>query len=461
MKLLLIGLSHKTAPVAVRERLAFTPTILRSALTHFDHTHPQAHLEDVREGVILSTCNRLEVYALVREQETARQAIVAFLSRVFEVSPDVFSPHLYLYYDEEAVQHLFRVAAGLDSMVLGEPQILGQITDAFEAALSQGAAGTVLSALFRAAIHAGKRVRTETAIGVNPASVSSVAAGLAVKLLGDLAERQVLLVGAGEMGATAVKALQRRGVSQIVVVNRTFENAEKLASAWGGRAATFQQLPEALAAADIVITSTGAPHIILNRELLEPAMSVRPNRPLFIIDIAVPRDVDPDVTEIPHVHLRDIDDLQSQAEDNVRERESEIPRVEAIVRKEADQFLKWLASLDVVSTITDLRRHIENVRQRELEWLYHRLDLDERERDLIANMTHRLVNKILHEPTLRLKAEAATGNGAIYISTMRQLFLLNNGGNKSVTGDYPHPNPSPAAGESREGVAGLPSKENL
>lgn len=430
MKLLLIGLSHKTAPVEVRERLAFTPAMLRSALTHFDHTHPQAHLEDVREGIILSTCNRLEVYTLVRDADTARQAVVAFLSRIFEVNPELFSQHLYVCHDEDAVQHLFRVAAGLDSMVLGEPQILGQITDAYEAALSQGAAGTVLSALFRAAIHAGKRVRTETTIGVNAASVSSVAAGLAAKLLGDLTDRQVLLIGAGEMGATAVKALQRRGVSKVVVVNRTFENAEKLANAWGGRAATFQQLPEALVAADIVITSTGAPHTILNRELLEPAMRIRPNRPLFIIDIAVPRDVAPDVTEIPHVHLRDIDDLQSQAEDNVREREMAIPHVETIVEAETTQFLKWLASLDVVSTITDLRRHIEDVRQRELDWLYHRLDLDERERDLVANMTHRLINKILHEPTLRLKAEAATGNGALYISTMRQLFLLEEGINK-------------------------------
>jgi glutamyl-tRNA reductase len=301
---------------------------------------------------------------------------------------------------------------------------LGQITEAYEAALSQGAAGTVLSALFRAAIHAGKRVRTETAIGVNPASISSVAAALAGQLLGDLAERQVLLIGAGEMGAIAVRALQRRGVSRIVVANRTFENADQLAKAWNGQAITFQQLPEALAAADIVISSTGAPHTILNREMLEPAMAVRPNRPLFIIDIAVPRDVNPDVIELAHVHLHDIDDLQSQAQDNVRERESEIPRVEAIVQKEMANFLEWLASLDVVSTITDLRRQIEEMRQRELERLFNRLDLDEHERELVATMTHRLVNKILHEPTLRLKQETASGNGAIYISTMRQLFLL-------------------------------------
>jgi glutamyl-tRNA reductase len=349
---------------------------------------------------------------------------VDFLGHACAVSPDLFREHLYISHDEAAVRHLFRVAAGLDSMVLGEPQILGQITQAYEAALSQGAAGTVLAALFRAAIHTGKRARAETAIGVNPSSISSVAAALAAQLLGDLSERQVLLIGAGEMGAIAVRALQRRGVSRIVVANRTYKNAEQLAKAWDGQAITFQQLPEALAAADIVISSTGAPHTILNRELLEPAMAVRPNRPLFILDIAVPRDIDPNVTEIPHVHLCDIDDLQSQAEDNVRERTSEIPRVEAILAQEVAGFLDWLASLDVVSTITDLRRQIEDVRQRELERLFNRLDLDVHERELIATMSHRLINKILHEPTLRLKQEAANGNGAIYISTMRQLFLL-------------------------------------
>ncbi|NJN93277.1 MAG: glutamyl-tRNA reductase [Anaerolineales bacterium] len=424
MKILLIGLSHKTAPVEVREKLAFTHTMLRSALTHFDHTHPQAHLEDVREGVILSTCNRLEVYALVRNPEVAEQAIVDFLGRACSVSPNLFRQHLYINHDEMATRHLFRVAAGLDSMVLGEPQILGQITEAYEAALSQGAAGTVLSALFRAAIHTGKRARTETAISVNPASISSVAAALANQLLGDLSERQVLLIGAGEMGAIAVRALQRRGVKKVVVANRTYKNAEQLAKAWDGQAITFQQLPEALAAADIVISSTGAPHTILNRELLEPAMAERPARPLFMIDIAVPRDIDPNVTELPHVHLCDIDDLQSQAADNVRERAEEIPHVEAIVANELAGFLDWLASLDVVSTITDLRRQIEELRQRELERLFHRLDLSEHERELIATMSHRLVNKILHEPTLRLKQESANGNGAIYISTMRQLFLL-------------------------------------
>ena len=424
MKILLLGLSHKTAPIEIRERLTFSPTTLRSALTHFDTTHSQAHLPDIREGVILSTCNRLEIYALVRDPAIATESIINFLSQSCNVKPDEFEQHLYSHHNEAAVRHLLQVAAGLDSMVLGEPQILGQVTDAYQAALAQAAAGTVLSALFRAAIHAGKRARTETRIGVNPASISSVAAGLAQNLLGDLSERQALLIGAGEMGAVAVRSLLKRGVLNITVANRTFQNAEQLAHEWGGKAITFQQLPAALSEADIVISCTGAPHTILNREYIEPVMAARPERPLFMIDIAVPRDIDPDVTGVANVYLHDIDDLQGQADDNIKERELEIPRVEAIVDEEVNQFLDWLASLDVVSTITSLRGQIEEVRQQELERLFNRLDLDERERDLIATMSHRLVNKILHEPTLRLKQETANGNGAAYISAVHHLFDL-------------------------------------
>ncbi|MEM7347465.1 MAG: glutamyl-tRNA reductase [Chloroflexota bacterium] len=424
MKTLLIGLSHKTAPVDIRECLNFNPTVLRSALTHFDTTHIEAHLPDVREGVILSTCNRMEIYTLVNDPDVATEAITGFLAQSRDISLDTLAQHIYIKQNESAVHHLMRVAAGLDSMVLGEPQILGQITDAYEAALSQKAAGTVQSALFRAAIHAGKRVRTETAIGVNPASISSVAASLATQLLGNLSEQKVLLIGAGEMGTIAVRALRRRGVSNITVVNRTYESAEALAETWGGQALTFQQLTEGLADADIVISSTGAPHPVLNKDLLIPAMKARPDRPIFIIDIAVPRDVDPNVKEIPNVHLHDIDALQHQADDNVRERESEIPHVEEIVAEETDNFMEWFASLDVVSTITDLRRNIETVRQRELERLFNRLNLDDRERELVATMSHRLVNKVLHEPTLRLKKEAVNGNGPAYVSTMRHLFAL-------------------------------------
>ena len=423
MKILLVGLNHKTAPVEIRECLAFTPTTLRSALTHFDANHSQAHLDHVREGVILSTCNRLEVYALVQNPAIARESIVEFLSQSRDIAPEKFEKFLYTRHNEQAVQHLMRVAAGLDSMVLGEPQILGQITDAYEAALAQRAAGTVLSKLFTAAIHAGKRARTETSISVNASSISSVAARLAEDLLGDLSHKQVLLIGAGEMGAVAVRALIKRGATDILVANRTVQNAEQLAEAWGGKAISFQQMPGALTNADIVITSTGAPHIILDRDLLAPTVAQRNGRPLFIIDIAVPRDVAPNMADLPSVHLSDIDDLQAIAEENVRGREAEIPLVETIVIEESDQFNEWLSSLGAVSTITDLRQHIEQLRQKELQRLFSRLELDERERELVATMSHRLVNKILHEPTIRLKQETSNGNGAVYTSAVRHLFL--------------------------------------
>lgn len=432
MKVLLIGLSHKTAPVEIREKLDFSPSALRSALTHFDVNHKQAHLQDVREGVILSTCNRMEVYALVHNPHIAAREIIKLLSRSCDTPADEFSNYLYTHHDAVATHHLFRVACGLDSMVLGEPQILGQITGAYEAALSQGSAGTVLSALFRAAIHAGKRARTETRIGLNPASISSVAASLAHQVLGDLSERQLVLIGAGEMGEIAARALVRRGLSKVTVINRTFRNAEQLAATWGGKAMTFQQLPEALAGADVVISSTGAPHTILNKELVEPALQGRAERPLFIIDIAVPRDVDPEVATLSNVYLHDIDDLQSQAEDNVRERASEIPRVEGIVEEEVSQFLEWLSSLDAVTTITDLRSQIEEVRQVELERLFNKVALDDRERELVAAMSHRLVNKILHQPIMHLKQEAAQGNGAAYTSTVRHLFSLDGAEDKNM-----------------------------
>jgi glutamyl-tRNA reductase len=398
--------------------------MLSSALTHFGSLHPQAHLAEVLEGVILSTCNRLEVYALVSNPQKATTAIINFLSQARDLAPAAFSEHLYIYQDEAAIRHLMRVAAGLDSLVLGEPQILGQITAAYQAALAQGAAGPVLSALFRAAIHAGKQARTETAIGLNPASVSAVAAHLAGQLLGDLPQRQALLIGVGEMGAIAARALIKRGVSQIVVANRTYEKAVELAQVWGGQAIAFQQLPPALARADIVITATGAPHPILDRALLEPAMAARPERPLLIMDIAVPRNVDPNVAELPNVHLHNIDELQGQADENGRERAAAIPQVELIVAEAVQQFLAWFASLEVVSTLTALRQQVEQWRQAELERLFNRLEVTERERELIAGMSQRLVNKILHAPSVSLKQEAANGHGAAYLATVRQLFWL-------------------------------------
>ncbi len=426
MNIVLVGLSHKTAPVEVRERMAFTPAMIRSALTYFGHTHTEGHLAQTNEGVILSTCNRLEIYATVYDVDAAIDSITKFLSEACDVPLKAFASHLYILQDDDVVWHLMGVAAGIDSMVVGEPQILGQIARSYEAALSQDAAGTILASLFRSAIRTGKRARTETAIGYNAASVSSVAARLVEEVVGDdYTNRQVLLIGAGEMGAVTVRSLINRGIQDIVVANRTYDKAVELANAWNGRAISMQQLPKALAEAEIIITSTGAPHSILSRETLELARENNAERDLFfIIDLAVPRDVDPEIQSLPNVSLYNIDDLQEQADENVKKREGEIPKVQTIVEDEVVKFMAWFASLDAVPTITALRRRMEGFRQDELTRLFNRLELDDREQNLVATMSHRLVNKILHDPTIFLKQEAASGNGTDYIMALRKVFAL-------------------------------------
>ncbi|MDM8519036.1 glutamyl-tRNA reductase [Anaerolineales bacterium HSG6] len=423
-EILLIGLNHKTAPVEVREKVAFSQQMLRSALTHFDTTHPRGRLEHVCEGVIISTCNRLEVYSLVTDSVLAQERIVQFLGRSTNTALSEFSESLYVKQNETAINHLLNVASGLDSMVLGEPQILGQITDAYECALSQDAVGTIMSGLFRKAIYTGKRARTETTISINPSSISSVAANLAENLLGNLSDHKILLIGSGMMAEIAVKSLVQHGVQQIIVANRTYERAAELAEKWNGKAINFQQLPEALKTADIVISSTGAPHTILSKAMLRRATAERTDRPIFLIDIAVPRDIDSDVTELPNVHLYDIDDLQQQLDDNLEERQAVIPLVTDIIDQEQNAFLGWLNSLDVVSTIVDLREDMERVRQGEMAWLGKKLDVDHETEALISAMTQRLVNKILHNPIVNLKRKAAHGDSAGYASMARDLFGL-------------------------------------
>ena len=324
MVIFCVGLSHHAAPVELRERLSYTPSALKAALARFGCDH-HSRPAGLKELVILSTCNRLELYA---DASTERfDALLDFISETRQAPIADFEPYLYRYVEAKAVEHLVRVASGLDSMILGEPQILGQITNAYEEALGHAAAGPILSGLFRAAIHTGKRARTETAIGHNPATISSVAVKLAESSISRLAKAHVLVVGAGEMAELAVKALRARGVTQLAVVNRTHERALRLAEQWGGQALTFEQLGKAMTAADVVITSTGAPHALITLDLVRGVMQQRPERPLVLIDIAVPRDVDPDVRGIANVHCYDIDDLQSHLNGTVTEREREIPRV--------------------------------------------------------------------------------------------------------------------------------------
>lgn len=420
MQIIQAGLSHKTASVEIRERLAFPdiPAALRTLCP--DNGCGPGH---ALEGAILSTCNRLEVYAVVECADRGEQDVRDYLAQVSGVSRTLFDPHLRVCYGEAAIEHLCTVACGLDSMVLGESQIQGQVVEAHQLALTHGAAGPVINALFRAAVRAGKRARTETAINEHATSISHVAVELALQIFDDLAEKTVLLVGAGEMAELAAKNLVDNGVGGLLVVNRSAGRASGLAKQFGGEALGWDRLTQALCRSDIVISSTGAPHAILRRESVVTAMHMRRNHPLFIIDIAVPRDVEPAVGRLSNVFLYDIDDLQQVLEANLEQRQREVPHVQAIVGEEVAEFMAWLRARDVVPTIVDLREHLDGLREAELEWAMQRLEhLSDRERSVILAFSRRLMNKILHEPTVRLKQHANGREAYRYTEAVRDLF---------------------------------------
>ncbi|MCL4530782.1 MAG: glutamyl-tRNA reductase [Chloroflexi bacterium] len=418
-----LGLNHTTAPITLREKLDFGDEALQAALARLGCG---SGLDHIAELVILSTCNRVELYAA--SNESAFDSLETFLSEARDFPVSELHPHLYQFMDEEAIQHLMKVAAGLDSLVVGEPQILGQVTHALELARGQGAAGPLLNRLFRAAIHAGKRARTETEISRNPASVSSLAASLCQHAHPDLKTAEVVVLGAGEMAELAVEALRKRGVEKILVVNRTLERARGLAKRWNAETATFESLQDALTRADILIASTGAPHTLIHPEMVHAAMERRLQRSLVLIDIAVPRDIDPEVVDIPHVRLYDIDNLNEHLEQSLAERAVEVPRVESILVEEQEKFVGFFNSLNMLPLITDLRQRAETIRQNELEKTFRRLpDLTEAERARIEALTQALVKKILDAPTQRLRAEAGSPRAPEYAEVARALFNLTDG----------------------------------
>ncbi len=427
MHILCLGLSHQTAPVELRERVSYHAGAQKAALARLGCGHASRPPELV-ELAILSTCNRLEFYVLTHTDRF--EPLLQFVGETTGVPTSELVPYLYRYTQDEAVLHLGRVASGLDSMILGEPQILGQVTEAYELGLSQRSIGPVLSALFRYAIHTGKRARTETAISRNPASTSSVAVKLAEETVGNLSMAHTVVVGAGEMAELAVEALRLRGAQHLTVVNRTHARAQQLAERWQATALTFENLPDALLTADIVITSTGAPHILIKPPLVEAVMRWRPNRPLAFIDIAVPRDVDPDINQLPNVRCYDIDDLESRLNGSLAERQQEVPQVEAIIAAEAEAFMAWLKSLEIMPVISDLRAKADGIRRAEVEKTLRQLKgLSETDRQRIEAMSEALVNKLLHDATLRLKAEAGNGHAAEYAAAVRHLFALGTAAN--------------------------------
>ncbi len=424
MQITQIGLDHKTAPVQVRELLALPAARIPDALETLSASEC-AGSGYAQEGVLLSTCNRLEVYALVEDGPEGDGALREYLERISGVSRSQFDPHLQVRHGQAAAVHLCEVACGLDSMVLGESQIQGQVIEAHQMALAHGATGTVLSALFRTAIQAGKRARTETAISQHAVSVSHVAVELAGQIYDNLTDKVALLIGAGEMAELAAKNLVDHGIGSLLVVNRSAGRAAGLARQFGGEALGWDRLNRALLQADIVISSTAAPHAILRRDVVETAIQMRRNRPLFIIDIAVPRDVEPAVGGISNVFLYDIDDLQQVVDANLAQRQREIPRVKAIIKAKVSEFMAWYRTLDVVPTIVDLRRQVERIREMELERAMRRLGgLSDPERDVVRIFSQRLVNKILHQPTVRLKERANGCDSYYYVEALRELFGL-------------------------------------
>lgn len=418
MHIIVVGVDHTNAPIALRERLACSARYIPQQL--------QEARKVSTESVLLSTCNRVELYAVCQDVTQGRDDLLQVLSETRQIDLVELASYCYCFADQDAVSHLFGVTSGLYSLVPGEPQIQGQVVDALEIAQGGGFAGPLTSALFRAAVVAGKRARSETSISRNAVSLSHVAVQLARRLLADFHQAHVLLIGSGKMSELAARNLKDNGARQVVLVNRTQAHAEELARTLQATLRPFQELPEALLDADVVISSTTAPHAILTVDLMEQIMEQRKQRSLLLIDIAMPRDVDPEVGNLAGVHLYNLDNLQSEVERGIQLRLQETDHVQAIIAEEVEAFEHWQASLSVVSTISDLRQQAEVVRQQELTRTLRQLSptLSERELGAVKELTNRLMNKLLHTPTLKLKEAAVAGQGHVYTEAMRYLFDL-------------------------------------
>jgi glutamyl-tRNA reductase len=418
--MILLGMNHETAPVEVRERLAVDdPGPLLQKLVASD---------DIEEAVLFSTCNRVEVLVLTRSLESTRHRLHAFFGRDL-ASDDHFADFnfeevTYEYRDGEAVSHVLRVASALDSMVLGEPQILGQTKDAYRAAMECGACGPILGRLFQHAFSTAKRVRTETRISERPVSVARVAVDLAKQIFERFEEKRALLIGAGEMSEMALGTLKKHGLESISIANRTPERAAELAEKFGATAHGLDELEALLADADVVITSIGGDKPILTLDLASRALRSRSHRPLFVIDIGVPRNADPAIDAIENLYRYDLDDLGAVARENAQERAREAERAKAIVDEEQQRFDGWFAALRAVPTIRHLRDRAEGIRSRELERALARLDLGDTQQAAVDALTKSIVNKIMHAPISRLRREAEREEGMAYLEVARVLFEL-------------------------------------
>ncbi len=416
--IVLIGVNHRTAPVELREKLSF-------AGRELDPVSLFLSCPLVREVLFLSTCNRVELLFVSREPEAAVQECLRIWAEANGISVSSFEKHLYFLRDREAINHLFRVAAGLDSMVLGEPQILGQLKEAYRRAVERRATGVILNRLLHKAFSVAKRIRSETGIGSHAVSVSYAAVELAKKIFGELQGKTAMLIGAGEMAELAAQHFLAQGVEKIIVANRTLSRAVELAKQFQGEAISLEELEDYLIHTDIVVSSTGAPHYILTATQVKNLMRPRRMRPIFFIDIAVPRDIDPAVNDLENVYLYDIDDLKAVVEENLAFRRKEARRAERIVEEEALKFEAWMGELEVYPTIVALRQKAEAIRRRELERTLSQLKgrLDPEEIEAIEVLTQSLVNKLLHDPMVFLKNRYHR-EGKQVIDFTRRLFNL-------------------------------------
>jgi glutamyl-tRNA reductase len=415
----MIGLNFKTAPVEIREMLAVPSAAVPAALGRL-------RARSLAEGVLLSTCNRTELYVAGSDPAVTEREALAYLAELAGLEDaGRLVPYLYQHEGLAAVEHLFRVSCGLDSMVVGETQILGQVRDAYREAVAAGTVSKLFHQLFEQAIAVGKRAQTETRIGQNAVSVSYAAVELAKKVFRSLEGRRCMAIGAGETAKLTVKHLQASGVREIVIANRTYARAQQLAELIGGTAIPMEQIPAHLQQVDVVISSTGAPGYVLTRAQVAEAIRQRRGRPIFFFDIAVPRDIDPEIGKLEGAFVYDIDDLQAVVTANLQERAEEAKRALRIVAEEVERFRSWLATQEVVPTIRLLRDKVESIRQQELARAFSRLpDLTDRERAVIEAMTVTLINKILNAPTQQLKGMAEEGEAERAIATVARLFDL-------------------------------------
>ncbi len=414
-----IGMNHETAPVELRECLAKEPENTSLALTSM------RELQSIKEGMFLSTCNRVEALCTTENPNDARQSIVALMSQIGGISEHNFSSNLYTFEDMEAVKHIFRVASSLDSMAMGEPQILGQIKDAYFQATREKTSGVILNRLMHRAFHVAKRVRTETGISDSAISISYAAVELAKKIFHDLSGKKVLLIGAGEMAELAARHLLSNGVESMTVANRTFDRAVQVAESFHGNAVSFEEIGSQLLEVDIVITSTASPDYVISHDQVKGSLRKRRNRPLFFIDIAVPRDVEPRVNDLENIYLYDIDDLKGVIKVNVARREQEAVKAERIVQEEVIKFERWLKTLEVVPTIISIKEKAEAIRQAELSKSLGNVEkLTPAQMEMVETLTRSITEKIINDPILVLKRKADRPSKDSYLDITRKLFDL-------------------------------------